>query len=47
MVEAVCLGTTPPEAIRSIASDHAVIQPRFLLRVGLAAALVAALLLAL
>lgn len=47
IVEAVCLGGTPPESVRSIASDHAVIQPRFLLRVGVAAALAAGLLLAL
>jgi creatinine amidohydrolase len=47
IVEGVCLGTTPPESVRSIASDHALIQPRFVLRIGLAAALAAGLLLAL
>lgn len=47
LVEAVCLGGSTPESVRSIASDHAVIQPRFLVRVGIAAALAAGLLLAL
>ena len=46
IVEEVCLGGTPPEAIRSIASDHLVIQPRFVAGLGVAAALAAALLLA-
>lgn len=46
-VEAVCLGGVAPESVRSIASDHVVIQPRFLFRVGIAAALAAGLLLAL
>jgi len=47
IVEAVCAGELAPAAVRSIASDHAVIQPRFAARLGLVAAAVAALLLAL
>ena len=38
IVEAVCLDGRPAESVRSIASDHAVIQPGFATRIGLAAA---------
>ena len=45
LVEAVCAGRMKAEDVRSIASDHAVIQPRFLARLGVIAALLAAALL--
>ncbi|MEW6270539.1 MAG: creatininase family protein [Thermodesulfobacteriota bacterium] len=44
-VEDVCLGRVPAHEVRSIASEHAVIQPGFVARVGIAAALAIALLL--
>jgi creatinine amidohydrolase/Fe(II)-dependent formamide hydrolase-like protein len=47
IVEAVVDGRLRADEVRSIASDHAVIQPRFWPRVGLAAAAAAVLLLAL
>lgn len=45
IVEQVCVAGRPAEEVRSIASDHAVIQPGFLLKVGLAAAALLALVL--
>lgn len=45
IVESVCAGEMAPAEVRSIASDHALIQPGFATRVGLAAAAVAVLLL--
>ncbi|HEY8517614.1 MAG TPA: creatininase family protein [Candidatus Binatia bacterium] len=45
IVENVCLGRVAAHEVRSIASEHAVIQPGFAARVGIAAALVVALLL--
>lgn len=47
IVEAVCAGELAAADVRSIASDHAVIQPRFAARLGLAALAIALLLLAL
>jgi len=41
LVEQVCVEGRPATAVRSIASDHAVIQPGFLLKAGVAAAAVA------
>ena len=38
IVEAVCAGEVAPGDVRSIASDHAVIQPHFFARLGVAAA---------
>lgn len=46
LVEAVCLGGMPPAEVRSIASDHAVVQPWFLRALGVGAVLAAGLLLA-
>jgi creatinine amidohydrolase/Fe(II)-dependent formamide hydrolase-like protein len=45
LVEQVCLEGRPAAEVRSIASDHAVIQPGFLTKVGLAAAALLALVL--
>lgn len=45
LVEQVCLEGKPPAEVRSIASDHAVIQPGFVTKVGLAAAALLALIL--
>jgi hypothetical protein len=39
VVEAVCRGDVRPEEVRSIASEHAVIQPGFLVKLAAAAAL--------
>lgn len=46
LVEQVCLEGRPPAEVRSIASDHAVIQPGFALKLGLAAAALVLVLLA-
>jgi hypothetical protein len=47
LVEAVCLEGKPAAEVRSIASEHALIQPGFALKLGLAVAALALLLLAL
>jgi creatinine amidohydrolase len=47
IVEAVCAGELAPADVRSIASDHALIQPHFVARLGVAAAALVLLLLAL
>jgi creatinine amidohydrolase/Fe(II)-dependent formamide hydrolase-like protein len=45
IVEDVCAGRMPAHDVRSIASEHAIIQPGFVAKLGLATALVLALLL--
>ena len=45
IVESVCAGELAAADVRSIASEHALIQPRFVARLGLAAAAIMVLLL--